>query len=325
MPVQRETISATSSPVTSSRSRRPSLGPRDRLSQAFWHEHNKGRTIETPYGDVVHLDLRHLGEAKINERLPLVRELASSYVGCDPVEKPIPVRPVVHYTMGGIDTNIDAATPVDGLFAAGECACVSINGANRLGSNSLTELLVFGARAGRGAAAFVAEGGTDADQAALEAQAAAAQERVTALFTKSGGESIPRLRKEITHTMETGAGIYRTEESLKESCAKMDEIEQRYAEIELEDKSNVYNTDLFQALELKSMIEVARTIIVSALNRKESRGSHQRLDYIERDDKNFLKHSLARYMAGSDPTIEYRDVVITKSAPGERIYGGEGT
>jgi fumarate reductase flavoprotein subunit len=128
------------------------LGPRDRLSQAFWHEQKKGRTIDTDYGAVVHLDLRHLGEAKINERLPMVRELANSYIGVDPVHEPIPVRPVVHYTMGGIDTDIDAATRVEGLYAAGECACVSINGANRLGSNSLTELLVFGARAGRGAA-----------------------------------------------------------------------------------------------------------------------------------------------------------------------------
>jgi len=301
------------------------LGPRDRLSQAFWHEQQKGRTIETAYGHVVHLDLRHLGESKIDERLPLVRELASSYVGCDPVEKPVPVRPVVHYTMGGIHTDIDAATPVAGLFAAGECACVSINGANRLGSNSLTELLVFGNRAGRGAAAFVGEGATDGDQAAVEDQAAAAQERVTSLFTRSGGESIPKLRKEITETMESGAGIYRTAESLQESCDKMAEIERRSADIELEDKSNVYNTDLFQALELRSMIEVARAMIVSALNRKESRGSHQRLDFVKRDDENFLKHTLARYVAGSDPTIEYRDVVITKSAPGERVYGGEGT
>ena len=127
------------------------LGPRDRLSQAFWHEQKKGRTISSDYGDVVHLDLRQLGEAKINERLPMVRELSQSYIGVDPVHEPIPVRPVVHYTMGGIDTDIDAATSVDGLFAAGECACVSINGANRLGSNSLTELLVFGARAGQAA------------------------------------------------------------------------------------------------------------------------------------------------------------------------------
>jgi fumarate reductase flavoprotein subunit len=139
------------------------LGPRDRLSQAFWHEQQKGRTINTDYGDVVHLDLRHLGEAKIDERLPMVRELSRSYIGVDPVHEPIPVRPVVHYTMGGIDTDIDAATCVEGLFAAGECACVSINGANRLGSNSLTELLVFGARAGQGAAGACSTGRCELD------------------------------------------------------------------------------------------------------------------------------------------------------------------
>jgi fumarate reductase flavoprotein subunit len=299
------------------------LGPRDRLSQAFWHEHNKARTIESPHGDVVHLDLRHLGEKKIEERLPMVRELAQSYVGVDPVHEPIPVRPVVHYTMGGIDTDIDAATRIGGLLAAGECACVSINGANRLGSNSLTELLVFGARAGRGAAAQAGDEGPEPDQSAIEEQAAAAHDRVRELFRRTGGtERIPRLRKEMNDTMESGAGIYRTEESLKESCAKMADIQRRYASIELEDKSNVYNTDLIQALELGSMIEAARAIVVSALNRAESRGSHQRLDRVERDDQNYLKHTLARYNADGDPSIEYRDVVITKSVPGERVYGG---
>ena len=301
------------------------LGPRDRLSQAFWHEHNKGRTIASPHGDVVHLDLRHLGKKKIEERLPMVRDLAQSYVGVDPVHEPIPVRPVVHYTMGGIDTDIDAATRIGGLFAAGECACVSINGANRLGSNSLTELLVFGARAGRGAAAHAAAAGQGTEASAFREKAAAAQDRLRELFGRTGGtERIPHLRKEMNDTMESGAGIYRTEESLRESCAKMADIQRRYANIELEDKSNVYNTDLIQALELWSMIAVARSVVNSALNRKESRGSHQRLDCVERDDQNYLKHTLARYNADGDPSIEYRDVVITKSVPGERVYGGGG-
>src|SRR5437870_579728 len=152
------------------------LGPRDRLSQAFWHEQRKGRTIRTPHGDAVLLDIRHLGEKKINERLPMVRELAQSYAGVDPVHEPIPVRPVVHYTMGGIHTDIDAATPLPGLFAAGECACVSINGANRLGSNSLTELLVFGARAGRSAVRFAAE--QKVNHQAIQSQAVDEQKRI---------------------------------------------------------------------------------------------------------------------------------------------------
>ena len=301
------------------------LGPRDRLSQAFWHEQQKGRTIETPHGDVVHLDLRHLGEKLIDERLPMVRDLAISYVGVDPVHAPIPVRPVVHYTMGGIDTDIDAKTRLEGLFAAGECACVSINGANRLGSNSLTELLVFGARAGLGAAALCAADGTDAAETAIREQGAVAQGRVGRLFQSSGGgERVASLRREMNSTMEAGAGIYRTDESLRQSCAAMNDIRRRYANVELEDKSNVYNTDLIQALELGTMIDVAGAVIISALERKESRGSHQRLDHVQRDDQTYLKHSLAHYVsAGDDPRIDYRDVVITRSAPGERVYGGE--
>jgi fumarate reductase flavoprotein subunit len=302
------------------------LGPRDRLSQAFWHEHQKGRTIDTPHGDVVHLDLRHLGEKLIDERLPMVRDLALSYVGVDPVHAPIPVRPVVHYTMGGIDTDIDAKTGLEGLFAAGECACVSINGANRLGSNSLTELLVFGARAGLGAAALATADATHATETAIREQAATAQNRVGRLFQSTGGgESIPGLRREMNVTMETGAGIYRSDESLRQTCATMDDIRLRYANIELEDKSNVYNTDLIQALELGAMIDVANTIAVSALERRESRGSHQRLDHTRRDDETYLKHSLAHYTAGEAPRIDYRDVVITRSQPGERVYGGDAT
>jgi fumarate reductase flavoprotein subunit len=288
------------------------LGPRDRLSH------------DTPHGDVVHLDLRHLGEKRIDERLPMVRDLAKSYVGVDPVHAPIPVRPVVHYTMGGADTDIDAKTRLEGLFAAGECACVSINGANRLGSNSLTELLVFGARAGLGAAGLAEAEGSHVSETAIREQAAAAEERVARLFRSTGGgESVTGLRREMNATMEAGAGIYRTDESLRQSCAVMNDIRRRYADIELEDKSNVYNTDLIQVLELGAMIDVADAVIVSALERRESRGSHQRLDHEQRDDETYLKHSLAHYVADGEPRIEYRDVVITRSEPGERVYGGE--
>ncbi len=300
------------------------LGPRDRLSQAFWHEHKKGKTIDTPHGAVVHLDLRHLGEKLIDERLPMVRDLAKSYVGVDPVHEPIPVRPVIHYTMGGIDTNIDAGTELPGLFACGECACVSINGANRLGSNSLTELLVFGARAGQGAARLAHLETSHVEEAVILEAAETARMRVANLFQNvGGGESVAGLRREMNTTMEEGAGIYRSDDSLRESCKIMNNLRRRFGDIELEDKSNVYNTDLIQALELGAMIDVAGALIVAALQRKESRGSHQRLDFVERDDDNFLKHSLAYYATDSDPSIEYRDVVITRSQPGERVYGGE--
>ena len=299
------------------------LGPRDRLSQAFWHEQQKGRTIKTPYGDVVHLDIRHLGEQKIDERLPMVRELAMSYVGVDPVRDPIPVRPVVHYTMGGIHTDIDTATPLPGLFAAGECACVSINGANRLGSNSLAEILVFGARAGRSAAAFARANPFGAPRrpgASIEAAPA----RVRALFMREGGnETTTRLRKAMHDTMESGAGIYRSRESLDETCRILSELRRRYDQLQLEDRSNVFNTDLLQALELGSMLDVAEALAQSALERNESRGSHQRLDHPGRDDDKFLRHSLATYRGADPPTISYCDVVITRSQPAERVYGGQ--
>src|SRR5215208_6708446 len=218
------------------------LGPRDRLSQAFWHEQQKGRTIKTPYGDVVHLDIRQLGEKKIDERLPMVRELAMSYIGVDPVQEPIPVRPVVHYTMGGIHTGIDTATPLPGLFAAGECACVSINGANRLGSNSLAEILVFGASAGRAAAAF-AKTNAAIGAAVANAAAAAAQARIRALFMREDAtETVSGLRKAMNDAMESGAGIYRTERSLQDTCRIIRELRARYERVQLVDRSNVFNT-----------------------------------------------------------------------------------
>ena len=298
------------------------LGPRDRLSQAFWHEQRKHRTIETPHGDVVHLDIRHLGEKKIDERLPMVRELAMSYAGVDPVHEPIPVRPVVHYTMGGVHTDIDTATPLAGLFAAGECACVSINGANRLGSNSLAEILVFGARAGRAAAAF-AKGHPRGAASAANERGEAAQRRVRELFLRSvGRESVSTLRQAMTGTMESGAGIYRSADTLSETCRVLAELRQRFTQIQLEDRSNVFNTNLLQILELGCMLDVAEAIAHSALQRRESRGSHQRLDHPARDDANFLKHSLAAYGGAGPPSLSYRDVVITRSPPGERVYGG---
>src|SRR5512146_2624802 len=214
------------------------LGPRDRVSQAFWHEQRKGNMVATQWGDAMLLDMRHLGEKKINERLPLVRDMSISYMGVDPVTDPVPVRPVVHYMMGGIHTDIRAATPLAGLFAAGECACVSINGANRLGSNSLTELLVFGRRAALSAAEYLASGAAPGSDAALEARAADAQARVRELFQRTGGkETLAGLRKEMMHTLEKNAGIYRSGEGLTEACAKLAELRRRYGQIELHDKT----------------------------------------------------------------------------------------
>jgi fumarate reductase flavoprotein subunit len=226
--------------------------------------------------------------------------------------------------MGGIHTDIHAATPMPGLFAAGECACVSINGANRLGSNSLTELLVFGRRAAKSAVEYLSSGRKAGGDTALGALADAAQGRVRSLMQRTGGtESVAGLRKEMMQTMERHAGIYRTGEGLTEACGKLAELRRRYAAVELHDKTNVYNTDLLQALELGAMLDCAEAVAVSALARKESRGAHQRLDFSERDDQNFLRHSLATYHPAQPPRVDYCDVVITKSQPGIRDYSGD--
>ncbi len=297
------------------------LGPRDKLSQAFVKEVQKGRAIKGPYGEVVHLDIRHLGQEKIDEGLPFVRELARRYAGIDPVYEPIPVRPVVHYMMGGVHTDVHGATPVPGLYAAGEVACVSINGANRLGSNSLTELLVFGARAGKSAATFALDH-PEFDHSGLAAQARDEQQRIANDFIRKDGgtERIATLRAEMTQTMEAGAGIYRNEASLRETCDRLAGLRERFSHIRLDDRSLSFNTELTSALELDFMVDVADAVAHSALARTESRGSHQRTDHPKRDDERFLKHTMA-YRTDGAPRTEYLDVVITRWPPAERVYG----
>ncbi|MEX2178286.1 MAG: fumarate reductase (quinol) flavoprotein subunit, partial [Gemmatimonadaceae bacterium] len=297
------------------------LGPRDRLSQAFVAEEQQGNVFDGPYGSYVHLDIRHLGEKKIDQKIPFVRELTKNYVGVDPVYEPIPVRPVVHYMMGGIDTNPEAATLLPGLYAAGECACVSINGANRLGSNSLPELLVFGARAGRHAAQWAREH-PQLSRAGLAAQAADEQARIARDFINrtDGIERVATLRDELRWAMEAGCGIYRTDATLRDATRRTAELRARVARVALDDHSLSFNTELTAALELELMIDIAEALVHSALQRTESRGSHQRLDFPARDDDAFLKHSLA-FRSDGAPRIDYRDVVITKWPPAERVYG----
>ena len=303
------------------------LGPRDKLSQCFIKEMWAGRTIRTKDGDAVHLDLRHLGEKKIDKRIPFVRELARSYAGIDPVHQPIPVRPVVHYVMGGIDVDSDSATNIPGLYAAGECACVSINGANRLGSNSLTELLVFGGQAGTHAARHAMDH-PDYDVSGLAAQAGDERDRIRRTYFSSphrpGSERIAVIRKELHDAMEDGAGIYRNADSLEAACTKIAELRERYANVALDDHTNSFNTELTAALELSSLLDVAESMAHSAMQRTESRGSHQRLDHPERNDDDFLAHSLAFHQEdGSAPRIDYRPVTITKWPPGARTYGAD--
>ena len=296
------------------------LGPRDRLSQAFVKELEKGRTIETPYGPVVHLDLRHLGAGLINRKLPFVRELCLKYQNIDPVTQLIPVRPVVHYMMGGVHTDINGATPLPGLFAAGEVACVSINGANRLGSNSLPELLVFGARAGRAAADYAATA-PEPNGHAL-AQLKDEQRRLETERVQPGGrEPIADLRQEMQSTMEASAGIYRTAASLSAGVGTLRTLQERARDLRVEDQSRTFNTERIAALELSFMLDIAETIVASALQRQESRGAHQRTDFPQRDDHNFLAHSVAERQADGSCRVRYMPVTITRWPPAERVYG----
>ncbi len=297
------------------------LGPRDRLSQAFMKELEKGRTFEGPYGPYVHLDLTHLGKTIIDTKLPFVRELCLKYENIDPVSELIPVRPVVHYMMGGVHTDILGATPLAGLFAAGEAACVSINGANRLGSNSLTELLVFGDRAGRAAAEYALQ--ERPLSPSIQAQAADEKKRLDREFLRKtgGNEPIAALRSEMQQTMEMSAGIYRTGTLLEEAQANVAELKERFRQVAIQDRSHTFNTELTAALELSYMLDVAEAVVECALHRTESRGAHQRTDFPQRDDERFLAHSLVSHRPDDRPKVEYLPVTITRWPPGERVYG----
>jgi len=328
------------------------LGPRDRLSQAYWHEKQKGRTIDGPLGSqgnvalplslnprggragrspalgvsVVHLDLRHLGAAKLHERLPQICELAQEYLGIDPAEAPIPVLPAVHYTMGGIVADARTASTLPGLYSAGECSSIGLHGANRLGSNSLTELLVFGKVAGieaarharsarEGSAARLQHLARDAEQRALRVAQGAVQ-------GNGAHERIATLRGEMAQSMENGCGIYRNASDMQATCDKLAELKERYVRIALDDASRAWNTEWLLAIELGYQLDVAQAMVHSALERRESRGSHQRLDgFTQRDDAHYLKHTLAHHRPGTTPRIAYADVTITTSPPGVRAYG----
>ncbi|MBP1158646.1 fumarate reductase (quinol) flavoprotein subunit [Rhodococcus sp. PvR099] len=303
------------------------LGPRDRLSQAFVHEQEKGRTIDTPDGPIVHLDLRHLGADVIDAKLPFVRELCASYQNIDPVHELVPVRPVVHYMMGGIHTDLHGATDLTGLYAAGEVACVSINGANRLGSNSLPELLVFGARAGEAATAYAAAAHTAGPTAAIEAQGRDEQRRLERELARHDGAGGPRpdriadIRTGMQEAMESGAGIYRDQRTLRTAIDRIRELKQRYAAAVIDDHSRTFNTELIATLELSGMLDVAECIVDSALRREESRGAHQRTDFPDRDDDRYLAHSLIHRQPDGEARVSYLPVTITRWPPGQRVYG----
>jgi succinate dehydrogenase flavoprotein subunit len=303
------------------------LGPRDRISQAFWHEQRKGRTLQLPNGEsAVNLDLRHLGHAKLRERLPQICDLAHEFLGIDPAAAPIPVRPAVHYTMGGIPTNVRAATELPGLYAAGECASSGIHGANRLGSNSLAELCVFGRVAGEDAARFAKQAGA-CDEARLRRQAEESANRAARLLARPGAERLADVRNAMAQSMERGCGIYRTAQELGATCTELAALKERAMYVGLADRSPAWNTEWLGAIELGFQLDVAQAMAHSAYARRESRGAHQRLDdgCAERNDAAFLKHTLAWLgTAGAPPRIGWSEVVITRSQPGVRAYGAEG-
>ncbi len=295
------------------------LGPRDMISRAIHQEIKAGRGCMGPYGEYVNLDLTHLGETKINERLPFVRLLSRTYVGVDPVKEPIPIRPVVHYMMGGIDVDITGATKIGGLYAAGETACASLNGANRLGSNSLTECLVFGARAGEEAVRY-AKGVDAGNTAVIGEQAKTEVERIESLRgRKKGGERLSVIRRELNHAMENGCGVYREQKTMQAAVTEVAQLKGRYADLGLQDASKVFNTELINALELGNMLDCAEAVTVSSASRKESRGAHACADYPTRDDQNYLYHTLC-YFGAAGPRLDKKAVTLGKWQPEERKY-----
>jgi succinate dehydrogenase / fumarate reductase flavoprotein subunit len=290
------------------------LAPRDIVARAIATEILEGRGVNNEY---VHLDLRHIGEKKIDERLPGIRKLCMSFIGLDPVHDLIPVEPAQHYTMGGIDCNVNGETEISGLYAAGECACVSVHGANRLGGNSLLDTLVFGKRAGESAAAFAVRQ-QELSQCALDAIEWEYKRAGEKIKGRAGKEKIASIRDDLGELMTKKVGIFRKEEQLKEVLDEISKLSNRFRHIHVS-SSTVYNLDLLRALDLEAMLVLAEIIAKGAFLRKESRGSHYRIDYPERDDAHFLKHTIARYTP-EGVRIDYRDVAITKFKPEKRVY-----
>jgi len=283
------------------------LATRDFVSRCEQQEIEEGRGVN----GCVLLDLRHLGRKKIMERLPQIRELAISFVGVDPIESPIPVRPGAHYSMGGIRTNAWCETELAGFYAAGECACVSVHGANRLGGNSLLETIVFGRRAGLRASEYARSvESTTFSSRSLQAE----RNRIEQLLKRKSGERIGPLREELGVAMTDHLGIFRSRDRMEKALEKIRELRKRYEQIYLEDRGKIFNTELTNALEVGSLIDLAETIVVGAIAREESRGSHYRKEFPQRHDAGWLKHTLA-YCTDSGPRLEYAPVTITRFAP----------
>jgi succinate dehydrogenase / fumarate reductase flavoprotein subunit len=289
------------------------LASRDVISRAEQTEIDEGRGVD---GNVL-LDLRHLGAEKILERLHGTRELSMTFAGVDPIYEPIPVRPGAHYHMGGVDTDSWGRTPLEGLYAAGECACVSVHGANRLGGNALMETITFGKRAGAHAADWALTHTTIDVPASLETDA---ERELKALLDRAEGERPWSIRNELAETMHVNFGVFRREDQMRKQGEIVSGLRERYERIVVEDKGQVFNNDLTQALELGFLLDLADCMVVSGLARKESRGAHARpYDYPDRDDENYMRHTIVTWQDGA-PKLEWKPVTVTKWQPMERTY-----
>jgi succinate dehydrogenase/fumarate reductase flavoprotein subunit len=296
------------------------LATRDLVSQAIETEIKEGRGFGEGMQAYVQLDLRHLGREKILERLPQIRELAITFEGIDPIEQPISIRPSCHYTMGGIDvTNYKTcATVVKGLYAAGECACLSIHGANRLGANSTADVVVFGKVAGKAAAEQAANLSYSEENKVQEA-ARQWEERFKNITARTEGTSVTSIRNRLAESMWNQVGVFRKQVDMEQAAATIDELIEEYKNCVVGDTNLVYNTAFIQYIELGNMLTLAKAVVMGALNRKESRGSHKREDFPKRDDENFLKHTILT-KEDSDYRLSYRQVTITRYQPTERKY-----
>ncbi len=294
------------------------LAPRDMVSRAETTEILEGRGFQGADGsDYLHLDLTHLGADRINTRLPLIREVCMKFVGLDPAVKPIPIRPVAHYSMGGIESDILGKTRVEGIWVAGEAACVSLHGANRLGSNSTAECLVWGGIAGEEIAKAL--GKLQAAPPVPDKEWSATREHVQSILARDGKEDMYELRKELRALMDRSVAVFRDGKALEAALASVREIRARMARAPVKDKGRVYNSNLFHALELENLVDLAEAAVAGAVARKESRGAHARRDFTVRDDPNWLKHTLV-FRTDSGLRLDYKPVAITAWKPVERKY-----
>jgi succinate dehydrogenase / fumarate reductase flavoprotein subunit len=297
------------------------LAPRDIVSRAIYLEVREGRGIGGK--DYVHLDASHLGREVVEKQLPDIQDFCRTYLGIDPAVEPMPVQPTAHYAMGGIPTDVDGRvviddknTPMPGFYAAGECACVSVHGANRLGTNSLVDIVVFGRRAGNHMAQFIAQ--NDFLPLPSDPEGPIRQE-IARLLSGTGDESVADIRRELQEVMMDKVGVFREEKMIQEAVDQLQELKERYRRVNIQDQGQTFNTELLAALELGYLLDLAEVMAASALARKESRGAHSREDYSERDDENWLKHTLA-YQTNGNVTLKYKPVTITRFEPKPRTY-----